>query len=183
MFVAYQKKKENICEYFLYMFQVEDLIRACKLDKSLIETDLLPKYPSEPAVQAEVRQWYFGLTDQMEEEKLAERGHLITLANKIDEVFDFHLYLMNNVKEVAYQLKFEKVSPLLLELRQKQQSAQLNDLHLALNAVYGFVILRMKGSQVTKSTAEAISVLVEWFNALSAKFKDYEEGRLKIEDI
>ena len=53
MFVAFQKKKENICEYLLYMFQIEDIIRACKLDRPTIEKLLLPKYPSELAVQAE----------------------------------------------------------------------------------------------------------------------------------
>lgn len=163
------------------MFQIEDLIRACKLDKAQIEKYILPKYQQEPAVQAEVRQWYFGLTDQMEEEKLSEKGHLITLANKIDEVLDFHLYLMNNLKEVVYQSKFEKIVPLIQELRAKQPSDGLSDLHLALNAVYGFVILRMKGSQVSESTAKAIGQFVEWFNALSAKFKDYETGNLKLD--
>lgn len=181
MFIAYQKKKENICEYFLYMFQIEDLIRACKFSKPTIESTLLPKYPAEPAVQTEVRQWYFGLTDQMEEEKLQERGHLITITNKIFEVYDFHLYLMNNVKEMKYQAEFNKVAPMIQELRQKQDATDLSDLQLALNAVYGFIILRMKGKQVSKSTAEAISAFVEWFNALSAKFSDYETGKLKLD--
>lgn len=181
MFIAYQKKKENICEYFLYMFQIEDLIRACKFSKPTIESTLLPKYPAEPAVQTEVRQWYFGLTDQMEEEKLQERGHLITITNKIFEVYDFHLYLMNNLKEVKYQADFGKVLPLIQELRQKQDSTEFNDLQMALNAVYGFIILRMKGKQVSKATAEAISAFVEWFNALSAKFSDYETGKLKLD--
>ncbi len=163
------------------MFQIEDLIRACKFSKPTIESTLLSKYPAEPAVQAEVRQWYFGLADQMEEEKLQERGHLVTLTNKIFEVYDFHLYLMNNVKEVKYQAEFNKVAPMIQELRQKQDATDLSDLQLALNAVYGFIILRMKGKQVSKSTAEAISAFVEWFNALSAKFSDYETGKLKLD--
>ena len=181
MFVAYQKKKENICEYFIYMFQIEDIIRACKFNRQTIETTLLPKYPSEPAVQAEVKQWYFGLADQMEEERLQQSGHLVSLNNKIDEVFDFHLYLQNNPKEVAYQMRFAKVEPILAELRQKQNAQSLNDLHLALNTIYGFTILRLKGAQVSKGTAAAVSELMMWLNTLSAKFKDYESGEMKIE--
>ncbi|MBR5958915.1 MAG: DUF4924 family protein [Salinivirgaceae bacterium] len=181
MFVAYQKKKENICEYFLYMFQIEDLIRACKCDKNLIESQLLPKYPSDLTVRNEVRQWYFGLTDQIVEEKIETQGHLVSLTNKIDEVFDFHLYLLNNPKESAYQMQFAKVEPIIGELRQKQNAQSLNDLHLALNAVYGFTILRLKGAQVSKDTAAAISALVMWFNALSTKFRDYETGVLKVD--
>ena len=181
MFVAYQKKKENICEYFLYMFQIEDIIRACKLNRQTIEQILLPKYPSEPAVQTEVRQWYFGLADQMEEEHIEQSGHLVSLTNKINEVLDFHLYLLNTPKEVAYQMQFAKVEPILAELRQKQDATQLSDLHLALNAVYGFTILRLKGSQVSKETASAISSLVVWLNVLSAKFKEYETGEMKLD--
>jgi len=181
VFVAYKKKKENICEYFLYMFQIEDLIRACKFDKSLINSQLLPKYPSDMTTQNEVRQWYYGLADQMEEERLYEKGHLITINNKIAEVFDFHLYLMNNLKEVAYQAKFAVVAPLLQELRQRQPETEVSDLQLALNAVYGFVILKMKGSKITQSTAEAITAIADWFNLLSAKFKAYETGELKLD--
>lgn len=181
MYVAYQKKKENICEYFLYMFQIEDLIRACKFDKKLIESQLLTKYPSDMAIQSEVSQWYLGLANQMEEEHLHTSGHLITIKNKIAEVFDFHLYLMNNLKEIAYQSKFAVVAPLLAELRQRQSATNDNDLMLALNSVYGFLILKLKGSQITKSTAEAMKVIVEWFNLLSAKFKAYESGELKLD--
>lgn len=181
MFVAYQKKKENICEYFLYMFQIEDLIRACKCDKNLIKATLLPKYPSEPAVQTEVERWYSGLADQMEEERIQQNGHLISLTNKIDEVFDFHLYLINNPKEVAYQMQFKKIEPILAELRQKQNAQSLNDLNLALNTIYGFTILRLKGAQVSKGTAAAVAELMVWLNTLSAKFKEYESGEMKIE--
>lgn len=182
MYVAYQKKRENICEYFLYMFQIEDIIRACGLNRQTIEQTVMPRYSHEPAVQAEVSQWYFGLADQMEEEHIQAHGHLVSLANKINEVLDFHLYLMNNPKEVAYQMQFAKVEPIIGELRQKQPSADtLSDLHLALNAVYGFTILRLKGTQVSKETAAAISSLVVWLNALSAKFKDYETGVLKLD--
>lgn len=181
MYVAYQKKKENICEYFLYMFQIEDLIRACKCDKSLIKATLLPKYPSEPSVQTEVGQWYSGLADQMEEEHIQQNGHLISLINKIDEVFDFHLYLQNNPKEVAYQIRFSKIEPIIAELRQKQDAQSINDLHLALNTIYGFTILRLKGAQVSKGTAAAVAELMAWLNALSAKFKEYESGELKLD--
>ena len=36
MIVARQKRKENIAEYLLYMWQVEDLIRANRFDMDAI---------------------------------------------------------------------------------------------------------------------------------------------------
>ena len=36
MFVAQEKRKANIAEYIIYMWQVEDMIRALKLDMTRI---------------------------------------------------------------------------------------------------------------------------------------------------
>lgn len=37
MIIASQKKKENIAEYLLYMWQIEDIIRAYGLDIDQIQ--------------------------------------------------------------------------------------------------------------------------------------------------
>lgn len=37
MLTASRLKKTNICEYLLYMWQVEDMIRALKFDMDTIE--------------------------------------------------------------------------------------------------------------------------------------------------
>ncbi len=37
MIIAQQKRKENIAEYLLYLWQVEDLLRACKLDIDTVD--------------------------------------------------------------------------------------------------------------------------------------------------
>ena len=44
MLVAKQKRKENIAEYILYLYQVEDLIRAFQLDMDIIENQLVSRY-------------------------------------------------------------------------------------------------------------------------------------------
>ena len=41
MFIAKQLKKENIVEYLLYMWQIEDLLRACKLDIDIANEKLI----------------------------------------------------------------------------------------------------------------------------------------------
>ena len=37
MFIARQKRKENIAEYLLYMWQMEDLVRSFKCDIEAID--------------------------------------------------------------------------------------------------------------------------------------------------
>ena len=44
MFIAQKKRKENIIEYILYMWNVEDLIRANGLDMSRIDKSVIDKY-------------------------------------------------------------------------------------------------------------------------------------------
>ena len=44
MYVAQAKRKENIVEYLLYMWQVEDLIRAAGVDMEGVERLILPRY-------------------------------------------------------------------------------------------------------------------------------------------
>ena len=46
MIIASQKKKENIAEYLLYMWQIEDIIRAYGLDIDQIQKHIiLMTYP------------------------------------------------------------------------------------------------------------------------------------------
>ncbi|MDD7726011.1 MAG: DUF4924 family protein, partial [Bacteroidales bacterium] len=44
MLIAQKKRKENIVEYILYMWNVEDLIRANGLDMSQIDKNIIDKY-------------------------------------------------------------------------------------------------------------------------------------------
>lgn len=44
MFTASQKRKENIAEYLLYMWQIEDLIRANDLDMDKIKANVIDRY-------------------------------------------------------------------------------------------------------------------------------------------
>ena len=44
MLIAETKRKENMAEYLLYMWQVEDLIRANGCDIDAIERNLISRY-------------------------------------------------------------------------------------------------------------------------------------------
>ena len=47
MYIASQKHKENIAEYLLYMWQIEDMIRAYGLDIDRIKTNVIDKMLSD----------------------------------------------------------------------------------------------------------------------------------------
>lgn len=58
MIISSQKKKENIAEYLLYMWQIEDIIRAYKLDLDLIQENIIDKYDIPDSQKKEMREWY-----------------------------------------------------------------------------------------------------------------------------
>ncbi|MBK6283764.1 MAG: DUF4924 family protein [Draconibacterium sp.] len=70
MLVAQQKRKENIAEYILYLFQIEDLIRAFQFNISSIETNLVSQYQAEENTKKEITEWYKNLVVMMEKERI-----------------------------------------------------------------------------------------------------------------
>lgn len=54
MIVAKQKRKENIAEYLLYMWQVEDLIRANQFDLDSIRRTVIAQYDQPEEVKEEI---------------------------------------------------------------------------------------------------------------------------------
>ena len=58
MIIASQKRKENIAEYLLYMWQIEDIIRANNLDIDRIKTNVIDRYDISPSQKKEMTEWY-----------------------------------------------------------------------------------------------------------------------------
>ena len=66
MKIAQQLKEKNIAEYLIYMWQVEDLLRANGCDIDRIRQNIILRYPEEerPALE----EWYGNLADMMRPE-------------------------------------------------------------------------------------------------------------------
>ena len=90
MIVAKEKRENNIAEYLLYMWQVEDIIRACNYDITIINANIVEQYDVAPETKAEISQWYENLIDMMRNEGKLEKGHLQININVIIKLNDLH---------------------------------------------------------------------------------------------
>ena len=76
MFVSRELRKKNIAEYLLYMWQVEDMIRANELSMDKIDANMVTPYGLQPEAKAELLEWYGNLIEMMRFEDVKEKGQL-----------------------------------------------------------------------------------------------------------
>lgn len=175
MLVAKQKRKENIAEYILYLYQIEDMIRAFKLDMELIEERLVANYKADDKTKAAITDWYANLVLMMDKENIREKGHFQFLTNLVSDVNDFHLKLMETSKDGMYVQTYKTVAGLVSELKEKNPEAK-NDVDLGITAVYGFLLLKMQQKDISIDTLEAIKRISKWLGDLSKLYRDFENG-------
>ena len=83
MYIAKKLRAQNICGYVIYMFQLEDTLRAYCLDIERICNEYLPRFGYDATQFAEVRDWYEGLVRMMHEEHALTHGHVPEVRNTI----------------------------------------------------------------------------------------------------
>ena len=182
MIVAKQKRKENIAEYLLYMWQVEDLIRANHFDIDSIRRTVISQYDQPDEVKEEIAVWYEELIEMMRSEGVMEKGHIQLNKNVIITLTDLHLRLLKSTKEMIYGAAYYKTLPHIVQLRTKSGGEELPELETCFNAIYGFLLLRMQGKPVSPETQEAIKQISSFLALLAEKYREDMNGELKLED-
>lgn len=177
MLIAQKKRKENLAEYILYLYQVEDLIRAFQLDMDLINQKLVSGYQADEKTTAEISRWYENLVMMMQKEGKQKKGHLQFIDNLLGELNEFHLRLLETRADKMYVSIFQAVAGLLTELKQKNPDA-VSDVQLAIDGIYGYLMLKIQKREISAETEEAVKRLSQWLAHLSKQFKDYEQGDL-----
>ncbi len=180
MIIASQKKKENIIEYILYMWQIEDLIRANDLDMSKIDKYIISSYKQSEDVLLEIRDWWANLTEMMRLENKQSSGHLQININSLNDVHQLHLRLMKAPNEVAYQHLFNSVAATIKEFDTKTGGKLSNDIEICVTAIYSTFLLKLKQQEVSTQTEQAVKVLSKFLATLANKYKKDQEGDLDI---
>ena len=113
MLLASQLKKNNVSEYLLYMWQVEDIIRAFQFDIEKIKEYVINRFNIKNLAEyEEVVEWYDNLIAMMQMENIQEKGHLQININSLQDLNEFHLILLKSNQIPAYNAKFYHVLPL-----------------------------------------------------------------------
>lgn len=170
MIVALDLKKKNIVEYLLYMWHIEEIIRAHNFNLPEIENKIISRYNQPADVITEIRSWYRQLINQMIDEDLQEVGHLKYLNNIMIELNDIHIDLINSIQEEKYTEFYRFAQPILHDLRKKTSKENITELEVCLNGLYGIMLLRMQGKSIAQETIEAINVISRMVSYLATKY-------------
>ena len=178
MLISKQLKQQNIAEYLIYMWQVEDLIRAYGCDGERIQEELVSRYPAEQ--QDELAQWYQDLIEMMRREEVMQQGHLQINKNVITWLTDLHLQLLASSKFPYYNAAYYKALPFIVELRTQGDNRNLSELENCFEVLYGVLLLKLQKRDISEGTLQAVKAISQLLGLLSDYYKKDRAGELEL---
>ena len=156
MFIAQKLRSQSVSAYLIYMYQVEDLIRAYGLDAERIATEYLPRFGYDEAQMKEAREWYESLARMMKEEGKEASGHVQVVQNTLELLEDHHQELLADSDEQEYRTAYYKALPHIVALRAQGNNKEKHEMENCIDALYGATLLRMQGKELSAGTLNAL---------------------------
>lgn len=176
MLLAREKKKSNIAEYILYMWQLEDMLRGLDLDIERVDRHIVSGFRVDEKTAMEMHEWYDNLIAMMIKEKVVEKGHVQPIVNTMNELVELHFYLLHEIHDPRYRQLVTIASGNLVEFRRKSGADDsVSDVELAMNALYGHLILRLQKKQINPETTAAMETFSRMIAYLAERYKKMEE--------
>jgi len=116
----------------------------------------------------------------MRQEHVEREGHIQICKNVLIRLRDLHLQLLAHPEKFAtYQAQYYQVLPLIVELRAKQpESHRVGELETGFNALYGVMVLHLRGTEVTPETINATKQIAKWLGMLAEYYREDESKPL-----
>ena len=146
-----RSKKDNIAEYILYLWQMEDYLRA------------FPK-------NAEATQELHELNEMMHREGIMEGGHLALANNALAELIDLHASLLD--EDAMYRAAIIRLQPSLNLLKAKTDRPTMSDIEACLILLYQILLLRLQKKEITPETASVQQQATQLLQFLSRTYKN-----------
>lgn len=176
MFIAKSIREKSVVEYLLYMWQMEDLIRAYGCSLTRIRREYIDRFEYTDQQKDEEEDWFGDLIRMMNQEGKREKGHLAINEVLLQDLGDLHVRLLQSTRFPFYSAEYYRVLPFIVELRQKGDK-EIGEIETCLNALYGVMLLRMRQKPISPETALAIKAITTFLGMLSDYYiKDRTEG-------
>ena len=183
MLIAREKKKSNIAEYILYMWQIEDIIRSFEFSPEKIKTGIVERYNQPAQVKNEIMQWYLSLIKMMKDEEILQQGHLVFLVHKVNELNDFHQLLLLSDRQTQYQEIYKTAKPNIHALAEKGRAVERNEIDICLTGLYGLLMLKLQQKPISEETQNSLRTVSILIAQLADFYRKYENGEIDLEEV
>lgn len=148
-------KKENIAEYILYLWQMEDLVRAFSADEALLQNPFLSD-----------------LQTMMRAEGVMQQGHTRLAQNALAEAEDLHRELLDT--EATYRAAMMQLLPQLNILKSKSDNPIQSDLSMMFVFLYSIMLLRLQKKEISAETTALQQQVSRLLAYLSKAYKEVD---------
>ena len=148
-----KSKKENIAEYILYLWQLEDYLRA---------------FPEQANSNTELME----LQEMMHMEGILDRGHLQLAQNALRELEDLHDELL--ATEAPYRAVMLHLEPSLNLFKAKTDHPEMSDVEACLVLLYQIMLLRLQKKEISPDTEVVVKDATQLLRFLSKTYYDNE---------
>ncbi|MBQ2067510.1 MAG: DUF4924 family protein [Paludibacteraceae bacterium] len=146
-----RSKKDNIAEYILYLWQMEDYLRAFPLN-------------------AEATPELHDLNEMMHREGIMDGGHLALANNALAELIDLHTTLLD--EDAMYRAAIIRLQPSLNLLKAKTDRPTMSDIEACLLLLYQIMMLRLQKKDISPETASVQQQATQVLTFLSRTYHD-----------
>ena len=98
--------------------------------------------------------------------------------NIIIQLDDLHHALLKDPKFAEYSAEFYKTLPFIVELRAKQGDEKLDEIETCFTALYGTLMLRLQGKEISADTQKALTQISRFIAMLAHYYKLDQEDKL-----
>ena len=146
-----KSKHDNIAEYILYLWQLEDYLRA---------------FPEQANDSVELDE----ILRMMHEEGVMQHGHIQMAQIALGEMEDLHDELL--ATEAPYRAVIQHLEPQLNLLKAKTDRPTMSDVEACLTLLYQVMMLRLQKKPISEATEVTVKDATQLLRFLSKTYYD-----------
>ena len=168
--IADRKKSQNIGEYLIYMYQMEDLIRSYQGNMDEIRQYVVSHYPVSDEEKMEITNWLESILEKMKSQQIMEKGHLSELNDLVENLANLHWKLLKTDK--TYFDSYSKAKPFIIDaIVEAKGENPGNEIQICLNGIYGLLLNRLLGGKIEDKRVKAAEAFGEVLGLLNFNYQ------------
>ena len=157
-----KNKRDNIAEYILWIWQLEDYLRA------------FPDAATDNENPSPDMRFLAELSEMMHREGVTEQGHVQLARNAMAELEELHHRLLD--EDASYRAAMIRLTPALNIFKSKTDNPLMSDIEAGITLLYQVMLLRLQQKEITPATAEAQTQVTKQLQFLSRIYRSEKAG-------